>query len=117
MPTNSEDFSTIPDGAWTLFEQDETTRRYFCKIDDKRTVVKTEFIADERLVALNKHEFEESLTKRFGDNPKVASVPLNVFYDPKTQIVEKLQQGDKDHIKWFLNRDENRMWRSFRGKI
>ncbi len=117
MPTKSEDFSTIPDGAWTLFEQDETTRRYFCKIDDKRTVVKTEFIEDDGLIELNKHEFEESLTRRFGDMPKVMSIPLNVFYDPKTQIVEKLQQGDKDHLKWVANRDEYRHWRTFRGRI
>ena len=117
MATKSEDFSTIPDGAWTLFEQDETTRRYFCKIDDKRTVVKTEYIEDDKLRALNRHEFDESLSKRFGDTPKVASIPLNVFYDPKTQLVEKLQQGDKDHIKWFLNSEKARPWRSFRGRI
>jgi hypothetical protein len=47
----------------------------------------------------------------------VARIPLNVLYDPKTQIIEKLQQGDKDHMKWFLNSEKARPWRNFRGRI
>lgn len=117
MPTNSEDFSTIPDAAWTLVEVEPGFRRYACRLDDRRTVYKTEFLGNDELIALNQEELFESQSRRFADTQKVASIPLNVFYDPKTQIVEKLQQGDKDHLKWFLNSEQAKPWRSFRGKI
>jgi hypothetical protein len=115
--THSADYNSIPDAAWVLFEQDENTRRYYCKLDDKRTVVKTEYIASDQLLAFNKQEYEDSLSKRFGDMPKVASVPLNVLYDPANQIIEKMQSGDKDHLKWFLNSEKARPLRTFRGRV
>lgn len=117
MLTSSEDFSTIPDGAWTLVEAEPHFRRYACKIDDTRTVFKTEYLGNDELIKQNQDDLFDSQTKRFGDGRVVARIPLNVLYDPKTQIIEKLQQGDKDHVKWFLNRPENKMWRSFRGNI
>lgn len=117
MTISSEDFSTIPDGAWTLVEIEPHFRRYACQIDDTRTVYKTEFLGNDELIQSNQDELFESQTKRFGDMTKVASIPLNVLYDPKTQIMEKLKQGDKDHMKWWLNRGDNRMWRTFRGRI
>lgn len=117
MTHSSEDFGTIPDSAWTLFEVDDNQRRYFCKIDDTRTVVKTEYLGNDELIEANQQAVHDSYGKRFGDMPKVASIPMNVFYDPKTQLVEKLQQGDKDHMKWFLNSEAARPWRTFRGNI
>lgn len=117
MTRSSEDFSTIPDSAWTLYEVDEHHRRYICHIDDTRSVVKTEYVANDELIADNQQRFNDSYGKRFGDGRVVASIPLNVLYDPKTQIIEKLQQGDKDHMKWFLNSEAARPWRTFRGNI
>lgn len=117
MTTSKEDFSTIPDGAWTLVEVDSHFRRYACRIDDTRTVYKTEFLGNDELIQSNQDELFESQTKRFGDGRVVARIPLNVLYDPQTQIMEKLQQGDKDHMKWFLNSEQARPWRNFRGRI
>lgn len=117
MLTPSEDFSTIPDSAWTLYEIDGPYRRYICHLDDKRSVIKTELIANDELIKQNQDDLFESQTKRFGDGKVVARIPLNVLYDPKTQLIEKLQQGDKDHMRWFLNSDHAKPWRSFRGKV
>jgi hypothetical protein len=72
------------------------------------------------LLEANKARLDESETAktRFGENGKiVASIPLNVLFDPKLQIAEKIREGDRDHLKWWLNRSENRPFRSFRGKV
>lgn len=45
---------------------------------------------------------------------KVASIPLNKFLN---DFAEPLKQGDKDFTKWWLNKDENRPFRTIKGKI
>jgi hypothetical protein len=111
------DLKRIPDEAWILVEDDGEYRRYACRVADGVTAYKTELIGDDTVLALNKQEYDDSAGRRFRDIEQVARIPLNVFYDPAMQIVEKLQQGDKDHMKWWLNRDVNRMWRNFRGTL
>lgn len=107
----------IPDDAWTLFEETDTYRRYMCKIDEHRTAFKTEFLGDDELIKANQEEFNESYGKRFGNGRKVASIPLNVFYSPKSQIIEKMQSGDEEHLKWFLNSEHARPYRTFKGRL
>lgn len=68
-------------------------------------------------LAENKRKLADSQTKRFGDGQIVASIPLNVLFDPATQLAEKLREGDRDHLKWFLDRDEAKPWRTFRGRL
>jgi hypothetical protein len=41
-------------------------------------------------------------------------VPLNKFF---AELAGKIRQGDKDHAKWWLNSDEARPFRTFRGRI
>lgn len=118
VPTSSEpDYSTIPDSAWTLFEVDGNIRRYRCQINDTQTVIKTETVDDDVLIRANQDELFDSHTRRFGEGRVVGRIPMNVLLDPATQIIEKLQEGDKDHLKWWLNRGENRIWRNFRGDL
>ena len=45
---------------------------------------------------------------------KVASMPLNVFF---AEIAPRQAAGDRDFLRWFLNRDENAPFRTRRGKI
>ncbi|MBX9455856.1 MAG: hypothetical protein KL863_07425 [Rhizobium sp.] len=115
--TPSDDFSSIPDDAWTLYQVDGPYRRYICHLDDQRSVIKTEMVEDDTLIRANQDELFESRMSRFGEGKVVARVPMNVFLDPATEIVEKLQEGDKDHIKWFLNSEQARPWRNFRGEV
>lgn len=72
----------------------------------------------------NKASLDESETQklRFGGDKtvlarKVASIPLNEFFNPQNQIAEKIKEGDRNHLRWFLNRDEARPWRTFRGRV
>jgi hypothetical protein len=112
------DPSKIRDGGdWKLVEIGPDFRRSRLYLSEDSWIEKTEFIQDEELIALNRQEFDDSLTKRFKDDAlgtKVASIPLNVFY---RDIAPRLKEGDRDYMKWFLNHENNRPYRTFRGKV
>lgn len=78
---------------------------------------RTQYLADDDLQALNKHDFSESEGKRWGDGKVVARVPLNVLFDPKHQIAEKQKEGDRDHMKWWLDSEAAKPFRTFKGRI
>ena len=106
----------IHDGDWEVFEVTPEYRRSRLWLDDTKYIMRTEYLADEALQEQNRQAFDASLGKRFNDDyTNVASVPLNVLYDPKHQIAEKLREGDQDHLKWWLKRDEARPFKRFRG--
>ena len=104
----------IKDGDWELFKHDpftgRTVWRYF---DGTATHFRTDYpvqsLVDENAALLN-----ESGGKRFGEGQRVASVPLNVFYD---QLHEAQVQGDEDYISRWLNDSDNRAFRTFEGNI
>lgn len=88
-------------------------------------VEQREFVADAELQALNTDERNERDARRWtsgmgsdkgGNMPMVhvARTPLNVFYE---QLAPHLKHGDKDHMKWWLNKDENAPFRTRSGKV
>lgn len=112
----------IPDDAWELVEVTEDFVRHQALLEryadgTAAYVQRTTPRGADRLIAYNQHRLNESQTQRFGDGKVVASIPTNVLFDPRNQIAAKLKEGDQDHLKWFLNRDDARPWRSFRGRL
>lgn len=88
-------------------------------------VMRTEFLEDEGLQVLNTEERNSRDSKpwsagagtdRGGNMPmvRVGRIPLNKFF---SEISEKMQQGDRDHLKWWLNRDENAPFRTKSGNL
>ena len=62
----------------------------------------------------NRRLLDDSDGKRFGEDGRIVGrIPMNVLY----QNADRLRDGDKDWMKWFLNDPENRMYRTFRGRI
>jgi hypothetical protein len=104
-------------GSWEVFEVTPEYRRSRLWIDDRSYIQRTEYLAEETLVESNARAFDQSQGKRFGDGRIVARIPLNVLYGSKSEIAVKLKQRDLDHLRWFLNRDEARPWRRFRGRL
>lgn len=116
--THSVDPSRIPDSAWELYEVTPHFRRYRCILDENGSMaLKTEYLAEKKLIEHNQQEFNDSYGKRFGDGKVVARIPLNVLYGSENQIAEKLREGDDEHIRWFLNSDAGRPYRTFRGTL
>lgn len=114
----------IPDDAWELVEVTEDFIRHRAPLEryadgNVLYVYRTQPRDVTGLLEANQRSLADSETNktRFGDGKVVASIPLNVLFDPKTQIAEKIKEGDRDHIKWFLNSDQARPWRNFRGRV
>jgi len=112
------DPSKIKDGGdWVLVEVTEDFRRWHLDLGNGQIIQRTEIIAPESFLAQNKEEYKETEGQKFGDFRKVGSVPLNLLYSSNTQLAEKMKEGDQDHLKWWLNRDENLPFRTFKGKL
>jgi hypothetical protein len=88
-------------------------------------VMRTEFLADEALQALNAERRNNTAGKRWssgmgsekgGNVPMVhvGSVPLNKYF---ADFAPRARQGDKDFARWFFNRDENLPFRTREGKL
>ena len=112
------DPSRIPDDQWEFegVSPDGLRRHYVHWVNREKGVGfrKTENIVEEQLLENNRERFNESHGQRFGDGKVVASIPLNVFY---RDFAPRLKEGDSDFMKWWLNNDQNRPYRTFRGKV
>lgn len=112
------DPSRIPDDQWIFdgYSQDGLRRHYVYWIDKDNGVGfrKTENLVESDLLAVNKQRFDDSQTERFGDGKIIASIPLNVFY---RDFASRLKDGDEDFTKWWLNSEQNRPFRTFRGRV
>ena len=116
--TSLPDPARIPDSAWEFegISSDGLRRTYTCTVDGY-TFRKTENLVESELLAQNQADLNDSYGKRFSDDAigtKMASIPLNVFY---RDFAKRLKDGDTDFIKDWLNRDENRPYRTFRGRV
>ncbi len=85
----------------------------------------TEFLAEDELISLNTEERNSRDSKPWsaglgsekgGNVPmvRVGRIPLAVLFN---KIVPYMKLGDKDHLKWWLNRDENQWTRTKSGKL
>lgn len=115
--------------TWTLEEVTPEYRRYVGRgthpVSGAEIVVrKTEYLAEDALLARNAEERNENDNRRWSQGTgsdrfgvplvKVASVPLNKFY---ADFAPHLKVGDKDFGKWWLGKSENLPFRTRRGKI
>jgi len=117
----------IPDDAWELFEVSEDFVTHRAELERFPNgyvayVYRKQPRGLSALLEANKREFDESHSKRFGGDKgalanKVASIPLNVLFDPANQIAAKLKEGDREHLKWWLDREEAKPFRTFRGRL
>ena len=105
----------IRDGEWTLLSHDLKLKRtvWARQLPDGRTQVRTDYEVTDTIEA--NRTMRNSLDKGFkGDWHKVASIPLNVYYDKLHQAVN---QDDMAYVSRFLNDSDNRAWRTKEGKI
>lgn len=89
------------------------------------TVQKREPIFEDALLDLNAERRNNTSGKRWssglgsdraGNMPlvHVGSIPLNKFF---ADFAPKVREGDKDFARWWLNRDENKPFRTREGKL
>lgn len=112
----------IRDDAWEFVEITDDFIRHRAVYEtlpngDVAYVYRTTPRAIADLLEGNKQSLNDSYGKRFGDGQIVGRIPLNVLFDPKLQIAEKIREGDRDHMKWFLNSEAALPYRRFRGRV
>lgn len=104
----------IKDGDWELFDYDfQTGRSVWRYFDGAATHYRTDYPV-QSLIDENAAHFNDSSHRRFGDGRRVASIPLNVFYD---QLHEAQAQGDDRFISRWLNDGDHRAFRTFGGTV
>lgn len=110
----------LPDSAWTVGEVTDEYIRSWTQIEiagTLSTVWRTQYVEDETLQAANRQMYNDSEGKRWGDGRMVARIPLNVVFDENRQIAEKMREGDRDHLKHWLNSDDAKPFRTFKGTV
>lgn len=88
-------------------------------------VMRTEFLADEDIQTLNAEERAARDSKPWsagagsdkgGNMPlvRVGRIPLNKLF---SELAPHIREGDKDHLRWWLERPENAPFRTKSGKL
>lgn len=111
------DFERIPESSWRIMEITEDYVRSYADVTVEGApmrVERTQYLADQMLQDANRHEYAESEGKRWGGGRVVARVPLNYLFK---HLARHMREGDRDHMKWWLNREENLPFRTFKGKL
>lgn len=104
----------IRDGDWELFDYDFRTGKSTWRLFDGE---KTHFRTDYPVTATidgNAQERAEAGNAWKGDYHRIASIPLNIFFD---QLVEANLQHDDKFISRWLNDSDNRAWRTKEGRV
>jgi hypothetical protein len=116
--------------TWQVVEVTPTYRRSIGRGTHPVTgipieVMRTEHLGDEAIQALNAEERNSRDSKSWsagsgsdkgGNMPmvRVGRIPLNKLF---ADIVPKMREGDEEHLRWFLNREENAPFRTKSGKL
>jgi len=114
----------VPESRWRVVERTDTDIVSEADIEVKGktvTIRRRQMIGDEELQAINKHLYDTS--GRFSQRSAgeigtpVANIPLSIVFDPRHGIAENMKKGNRDHLRWWLNREENQPFRSHKGKL
>lgn len=109
--------ANVPESAWVpvFVTEDTVISETVVEIDGKQVIARrTQYLADDLLQKANTQEFNESDGKRWGSGRVAARVPINKWL---AEIAPRLRDGDRDYTKWWLNREQNRPFRTFKGKV
>jgi len=135
------DPSRIPDHLWEYEGEslDGLRRHYLCRVDGY-VFRKTENLVEDQLLAENRASLNESYGNKFRDDAigtkgvkeiksweignlvinrlrKIDKLSYLLFASVYRDFASRLRDGDTDFVKHWLNHDENRPYRTFRGKV
>lgn len=105
----------IRDGDWILYDYDPKLGRqvWYMTNPDGSMTFRTDYEAT-GTIAENAAMRNAAESGWKGDWHKVASIPLNVYYD---QLAAAAQQDDGKYLSKWLNDSDNRAWRTKEGRV
>lgn len=106
---------TIRDeNGWELFEHDKLTGRTVWRLyDGEHTHFRTDYPV-QQIIDDNQKAQAELRGKRWGAGQRVASIPLNVYFD---KLAEASRQNDDTYISRWLNDGDNAAFRVKEGRV
>ena len=105
----------IRDGDWSLFSSDIQRGRYTWVRHnaDGTMTFRTDYHVQPTIDA-NQAARNMARPGWKGDYHRIASVPLNTFFD---ELKEPLQQDDQKFVSKWLNDSDRRAWRTKEGRV
>ena len=105
----------VRDGDWVLFDHDFQLKRtvWSRQNPDGSTTFRTDYAVDDTIEA-NTQMRNNAESGWKGDYHKVASIPLNIYWD---QVHAAVMQDDDKYLSKFLNDSDNRAWRTKDGRV
>lgn len=120
-PLDHQIGESIPEDRWRIVEVTETHVVSEADIGDGMRMRRRQLIGDDELQKINAHLFDTS--GRFSQRSAgavgtpVANIPLSVLYDPRREIISHIRRGDREHLRYFLNSEDARPFRTHKGKL
>lgn len=118
----------IPESAWKFVGRNEFQDIWEAEVTLpnglKGIVRRKTYTEGPLLLKINEEMRKESAGRRYtaglgsdkgGNMPMVqtASIPLQIYF---SEIAPRRREGDRDHLRWWLNRVENQQWRTNTGQ-
>lgn len=108
----------VNDGDWELIEWDAHTGRTVWRTYDERgnVVIRT----DTPVAAAIEHNTQarnDTPAGWKGDYHRIASIPMQLLYDPNLGLNKAVQQGDDKYLSRWLNDSDNAAWRTKEGRV
>jgi hypothetical protein len=102
------------ENGWELVSHDERMgRTVWSYYDGQATHYRTDYRVD-NIVNDNKVAQAELAGKRWGDGQRIASIPLNVYFD---QLEQAHKEGDDKYVSRWLNDGDNAAFRVKEGRV
>lgn len=106
-------------GDWRVMSANVDAATYTLASDvGEAYAVVTVQLDTEPLFDMNAADLNDSNGKRFGDGKVVARIPMHLLYaEDAGNLGRAMAEGDRKHVRRFLNDSENYKFRTFRGKL
>jgi hypothetical protein len=107
--------SRIKDGDWSLLDYDfqTGTSKWIMYHGDGSYTIRADQPMD-RVLEQNKEDLNASAGRRWGEGQRTASVPTHIY---DKYLRQARLEGDHAYVKKWLNDSDNRMYRTFGGRI
>lgn len=105
----------IHHGPWRLIDWDPALgRMLWVAHEDGKVHYRVDYVIDD-LVRSNAEARTDSAGRRHGEWERIASMPLNFFYD--SGLAQAMAEGDRKYTAKILNDSDYRAWRTKESKV
>jgi hypothetical protein len=112
-----EELARLPDHVWELESVSTDGLRHtyvYYDLANDKAYRKTTNLVEEDLLKVIHEERADNEGRRWGSGKIAARVPMNVYMQ---EFASRRREGDNDFAKWWLNHENNQVYRTKRGRV